>query len=84
MEKFRCSPPEPPVVPESLSPLDVCTVGLLVIGLRASLNPEKYGDSPFIKNAVDTVKYAGYVTDEGINAPIDLMAIAFPNGDINQ
>lgn len=80
MEKFRTSPPEPinhEVLPD-LSMLDLCSIGLLVIGLRAYVNPEKYGDSPFIQNTVDTARQFGYITDEGISAPVDLMSFAFP------
>lgn len=63
--------------------LDAATVGLLVIGMRAFLNPKKYGDSDFIKNAIETTRLSGYIGDNGITAPVDLLDIAFPQSNGN-
>lgn len=82
MEKLRCSPPEPTnreILPD-LSMLDLCSIGLLVIGLRAYVDPQKYGDSPFIQNAVATAQSFGYIGEEGITAPQTLIQFAFPEG----
>jgi len=79
MEKLRVSPPEPQSREQlpSLDMLHLCSIGLVVIGLRAYVNPEKYGDSEFIRNAVDTARYLGYVGEDGIRAPAELMDFAF-------
>lgn len=82
MEKLRCSPPEPTnreILPD-LSMLDLCSIGLLVIGLRAYVNPTRYGDSEFIQNAVATAQSFGYIGEEGITAPQTLIQFAFPEG----
>lgn len=60
--------------------LDLCTIGLLVIGIRAYVDPEKYGDSDFIQNAVATAQSFGYLDETGIHAPQTLIQFAFPEG----
>lgn len=63
--------PQEKVTPKELL-LDMATLGLLAIGIRAYIDPTKYGDSPFIHNAVETARMRGFIDEDGIHLTPDL------------
>lgn len=58
--------------------LDMCTLGIFVIGVRAYLQPDRYGDGEFIQNAIESARVAGLITSNGVSLPVDIAEEAYP------
>ena len=63
--------------------LDMALIGQAVLGLRAYLQPEKYGDSDFVKRSIGIAETMGYITPDGVQAPVDILDIAYPQTNGN-
>ena len=62
--------------------LDMVSLGLLAIGIKAFLDPERYGDSDFIRGAIEEARAHGVIDDEGVhmNPDIELLLNINENG----
>lgn len=60
--------------------LDTVLIGQAVLGLRALVEPAKYDlQSPFVQRSIHTAEAMGYIKDGHVEAPIDIIEIAFPS-----
>lgn len=57
--------------------LDYATIGLLVHGIRAIVDPDRYPQNEFTDRAKELVM-AQYGVDGGYEIPAELMELAFP------
>ena len=57
--------------------LDVASIGLYVLGIRALIDPSKYPSNPLTDHARELVDIM-YGVDGGYQIPSELIEIAFP------
>jgi len=63
---------------------DFTLLGMAVLGIRAVLEPEFYDQTnEFVQRSIDTARVMGYVRENGVCAPMDILEIAFPRHDNN-
>lgn len=57
--------------------LDACSLGMLVHGIRALVDPDRYPSNEFTDRAKELVM-AQYGVDGGYQIPGELLTVAFP------
>lgn len=64
--------------------LDMALIGMAVLGIRAYIEPDKYDHEHWlVQRGIDTARGMGYITPEGVSAPMDVLEMAYPKKQNN-